>query len=170
VSVLAKQVSVGDEAPDFSLTSQTGSRFNLSDRLGTNGIVLYFYPKDNTPGCTAEAKAFRDSYEVFKEMGAEVVGISSDSVDSHMDFASQCDLPFTLLSDPGGRVRKLYGVPSTLGVLPGRVTYIIDSHGVVRHIFNSQFNATKHVEEAIRVLRSIGEKGETGAPVKSAPV
>jgi thioredoxin-dependent peroxiredoxin len=167
---LAKQVSVGDEAPDFSLASQTGSRFNLSDRLGTNGIVLYFYPKDNTPGCTAEAKAFRDSYEVFKEMGAEVVGISSDSVDSHMDFASQCDLPFTLLSDPGGRVRKLYGVPSTLGVLPGRVTYIIDSHGVVRHIFNSQFNATKHVEEAIKVLRSIGEQGETAAPAKSAPV
>lgn len=166
---MARQISVGDEAPDFSLTTQAGSRFSLRDRIGANEIVLYFYPKDNTPGCTAEAKAFRDSYEVFKEMGAEVIGISSDSVDSHVDFASRCDLPFTLLSDPGGRVRKLYGVPSTLGLLPGRVTYIIDSQGVVRHIFNSQFNATKHVEEALNVLKSIKEKGATTAHARSAP-
>jgi len=159
-----KQLMVGDTAPDFSLPSQKGGTVNLRDLLGTSEVVLYFYPKDNTPGCTAEAKAFRDSYEVFKEMGAEVVGVSSDSVDSHVDFASRCDLPFTLLSDPGGRVRKLYGVPSTLGVLPGRVTYVIDNHGVVRHIFNSQFNVTKHVEEAISVLKSIREKSEAPGP------
>ena len=156
-------------APDFSLPSQKGGVVHLRDLLGAGGVVLYFYPKDNTPGCTAEAKAFRDSYEVIKEMGADVVGISSDSVDSHLDFSSRCDLPFTLLSDPGGRVRSLYGVPSTLGFLPGRVTYVIDSRGVVRHVFNSQFNAAKHVEEAIRVLRSIRggretAEGEGGPP------
>ena len=154
---MSNKLSVGDKAPDFSLPSQKGSVVNLQSLLSTSEVVLYFYPKDNTPGCTAEAKAFRDSYSVFKEMGAAVVGVSSDSVDSHIDFASRCDLPFTLLSDPGGKVRKLYGVPSTLGVLPGRVTYVIDTHGVVRHIFNSQFNATKHVEEAIGVLKLIRE-------------
>jgi len=156
---MSNKLSVGDKAPDFSLPSQKGSVVNLQSLLSTSEVVLYFYPKDNTPGCTAEAKAFRDSYSVFKEMGAVVVGVSSDSVDSHIDFASRCDLPFTLLSDPGGKVRKLYGVPSTLGMLPGRVTYVIDEQGVVRHIFNSQFNATKHVEEAISVLKSIREKG-----------
>jgi len=155
---MGKKLVVGESAPDFSLASQKGGVVNLRTLLGTSEVVLYFYPKDNTPGCTAEAKAFRDSYSAFKEMGAEVVGVSSDSVESHKDFASRCDLPFTLLSDPGGKVRKLYGVPSTLGVLPGRVTYVIDMQGVVRHIFNSQFNATKHVEEAIGVLRSIKEK------------
>jgi thioredoxin-dependent peroxiredoxin len=161
---MSKQLIVGDTAPDFSLPSQKGGVVTLRDLLGKNEVVLYFYPKDNTPGCTAEAKAFRDSYEVFKEMGAEVVGVSSDSVDSHLDFASRCDLPFTLLSDPGGRVRKLYGVPSTFGVLPGRVTYVIDTHGVVRHIFNSQFNATKHADEAISVLKSIREKSKVPGP------
>jgi peroxiredoxin Q/BCP len=158
---MSKQLVVGDTAPDFSLPSQKGGTVSLQDLLGTSEVVLYFYPKDNTPGCTTEAKAFRDSYEVFKEMGVEVVGVSSDSVESHSDFASRCDLPFTLLSDPGGKVRKLYGVPSTLGVLPGRVTYVIDKHGVVRHIFNSQFNPAKHVEEAITVLKSIREKSGT---------
>ena len=156
-----KQLGVGDAAPDFSLPSQKGGEVKLSGLLKGHEVVLYFYPKDNTPGCTAEAKAFRDSYEVFRELGAEVVGISSDSVDSHVDFASRCDLPFTLLSDPGGRVRRLYGVPSSMGLFPGRVTYIIDARGVVRHVFNSQFNVTKHVDEAIRVLQSIREKGET---------
>ena len=156
-----KQLGVGDTAPDFSLPSQKGGEVKLSGLLKGHEVVLYFYPKDNTPGCTAEAKAFRDSYEVFRELGAEVVGISSDSVDSHVDFASRCDLPFTLLSDPGGRVRRLYGVPSSMGLFPGRVTYIIDARGVVRHVFNSQFNVTKHVDEAIRILQSIREKGET---------
>jgi len=161
---MSNQLAVGDPAPDFSLPSQKGGVVNLRDLLSKSEVVLYFYPKDNTPGCTAEAKAFRDSYEVFKEMGAEVVGVSSDSVDSHIDFASRCDLPFILLSDPGGKVRKLYGVPSTFGLLPGRVTYVIDMQGAVRHIFNSQLNATKHVEEAIGVLKSIREKGRALGP------
>ena len=161
---MGSQISVGDEAPDFSLPSQNGGVVHLKDLLGTREVVLYFYPKDNTPGCTAEAKAFRDSYEEFKEFGAEVVGVSSDSISSHAEFASKCDLPFTLLSDPGGKVRKLYGVPSTMGLLPGRVTYVIDSKGIVRLVFNSQMNATRHVQEAIGVLRSMRTEGPPGAP------
>ena len=162
---MSNQISVGDEAPDFSLPSQDGGVVRLKDLLKTKEVVLYFYPKDNTPGCTTEAKAFRDSYEAFKEFGAEVVGVSSDSVNSHAEFASKCALPFTLLSDPGGSVRKLYGVPSTMGFLPGRVTYVIDSKGIVRHVFSSQMNVTRHVEEAISVLKSMRASGSlSGVP------
>jgi len=157
---MADKLSVGLQAPRFTLQSQTGQEFNLGEMLGKTEIVLYFYPRDNTPGCTTEAKAFRDSYNIFREMGAEVIGVSSDSVDSHRDFASKCDLPFTILSDLGGKVRKLYGVPSSLGLFPGRVTYIIDKKGVVRHIFSSQMNPSRHVEEAVRVLKLIKEEDE----------
>jgi peroxiredoxin Q/BCP len=155
---LAKQISVGDTAPDFTLPSQTGELVRLADLVGKKEVVLYFYPKDNTPGCTVEAQSFRDSYETFRQMGAEVIGVSSDSVNSHRDFATTCNLPFIILSDTEGKVRKLYGVPSTFGLLPGRVTYIIDTKGVVRHIFSSQMNPKKHVDEAIRVLKSIREQ------------
>src|SRR5215470_17739362 len=123
---MARGVQAGDKAPDFTLPSQSGEPVRLSDRLGERVVVLYFYPKDETAGCTREACAFRDSYEVFAEAGAEVIGISSDSVESHAGFAGHHKLPFTLLSDKGGRVRKSYGVPATLGLLPGRVTYVID--------------------------------------------
>jgi thioredoxin-dependent peroxiredoxin len=157
---MAGKIAVGDLAPEFTLQSQNGEAVSLKQMLGETEIVLYFYPKDNTPGCTAEAHAFRDRYEVFKEMGAEVIGVSSDSVNSHRDFASKCDLPFTILSDPGGAVRKLYGVPSSLGFLPGRVTYIIDKEGVVRCVFASQLNPGKHVEEAMRVLKSLRESNK----------
>ena len=126
---MARGIQVGDKAPDFTLPSQAGEQVRLSDRLGERVVVLYFYPKDETPGCTKEACAFRDSYEVFGEAGAEVIGVSSDSVDKHVAFAGHHSLPFTLLSDEGGQVRKSYGVPSTLGVLPGRVTYVIDRSG-----------------------------------------
>ena len=135
---------------------------SLKDMIGKE-IVLYFYPKDNTPGCTIEAKAFRDRYEVFAEMGATVFGVSSDSVDSHKGFAAKCDLPFTLLSDPGGKVRKLYGVPTTLGFFSGRVTFVIDKQGVVRHVFSSQMNPAGHVDEAVKVLKSMREQPATRA-------
>ena len=162
-------MSVGEAAPDFTLRSQDGREVNLKERLNGSEVVLYFYPKDNTPGCTAEARAFRESHEAFKEMGAEVIGVSSDSVDSHRDFAAKCDLPFTILSDEGGRVRKLYGVPSTLGLLPGRVTYVIDAGGTVRHVFSSQTNTSRHVEEALEVLKRMREErasaGRLGDPV-----
>lgn len=150
------KVKVGDLAPDFTLPAQSGESVRLGDIIEKKkAIVLYFYPKDNTTGCTAEACAFRDSYEVFREKGAEVVGISSDTADSHRGFASKYSLPFTLLSDRDGSVRRLYGVPSTFGFLPGRVTYIIDMQGIVRHIFSSQVNPKKHIDEAIATLKEI---------------
>ena len=155
---MAKRLGVGDTAPDFTLPSQTGDLVNLSDIARQKEVVLYFYPKDNTPGCTAEAGAFRDSYEVFKELGAEVIGVSSDSVESHQGFSAKCALPFILLSDAGGKVRKLYSVPSTLGLLPGRVTYVIDKTRVVRHVFSSQTNPRKHVDEAVMILKSIRDQ------------
>lgn len=147
-------IKVADPAPDFSLPAQSGERIHLADFRGRKWVVLYFYPKDETLGCTAEACAFRDSYTVFQEAGAEVIGVSSDSVDSHRRFAAEHRLPFLLLSDTQNEVRRLYGVPSTYGLLPGRVTYIIDKQGRVRHIFDSQFNPPAHVQEALRILNS----------------
>jgi thioredoxin-dependent peroxiredoxin len=117
--------------------------------------VLFFYPKDDTPGCTKQACAFRDEYEAFGQLDAEVIGISSDSVESHKNFAEKHSLPFLLLSDEGGKVRKLYGVPTTFGLFPGRVTYVIDAEGVVGHIFASQLGVEKHVEEAREALGSV---------------
>jgi thioredoxin-dependent peroxiredoxin len=152
---MARGIQVGDKAPDFALPSQSGEPVRLHDRLGERAIVLYFYPKDNTPGCTAEACAFRDSYEVFTDAGADVIGVSSDSVARHAGFAGQHKLPFTLLSDQGGRVRKSYGVRATLGVVPGRVTYVIDRGGTVRHVFNSMTNIDRHVSEALEVVRQL---------------
>lgn len=148
------KIKVGDKAPEFELRSQDGELVRLADLLERGSVVVYFYPKDGTPGCTAEAGAFRDSYAKFGELGAEVVGVSSDSVDSHRGFAAQCSLPFKILSDADGKVRKSYGVSSTMGLIPGRVTYVIDKEGTVRHIFSSQIQATRHVEEALQSLRS----------------
>ncbi|HEY9705524.1 MAG TPA: peroxiredoxin [Allocoleopsis sp.] len=148
-------IKVGDIAPDFTLTSQTGASVSLKDFRSQKSVVLYFYPKDDTPGCTAESCAFRDSYQVFKEAGAEVIGVSSDSTESHQKFASKYNLPFILLSDVGSQLRKSYEVPADLFILPGRVTYIIDKEGVIRHIFNSQMNFKAHVDEALKTLKSM---------------
>ncbi len=149
------KVKVGDVAPDFTLPSPTGNPVSLNDFLGKKSIVLYFYPKDNTPGCTTEACSFRDSYEVFKDAGAEVIGVSSDTPESHQQFARQHRLPFTLLSDAHSDIRKRYGVPNTFGIVPGRVTYIIDKQGIVRHIFSSQFTPEKHITEALNTLQTL---------------
>jgi thioredoxin-dependent peroxiredoxin len=148
-------VKVGDKAPEFDLPDAAGKRVKLSDFRGKRSVVLYFYPKDDTPGCTKEACSFRDSYESFKDAGAEVIGVSSDSESSHQKFADKFKLPFRLVADQGGAVRKRYGVPATLGLLPGRVTFVIDRDGVVRHVFNSQLQATKHVDEALTVLKRL---------------
>jgi peroxiredoxin Q/BCP len=148
-------VKVGDQAPDFSLADASGRVVRLSDFRGTRPVVLYFYPKDDTPGCTKEACAFRDQYEDFTTLGAEVIGVSSDSSEAHQQFTSKYTLPFTLLSDRDGAVRKRYGIPATLGLLPGRVTFVIDTGGTVRHVFNSQMQATRHVGEALATLRSV---------------
>jgi thioredoxin-dependent peroxiredoxin len=152
---MARAIQAGDEAPDFTLPSQSGAPVRLRDRLGERVVVLYFYPKDDTRGCTAEACAFRDSYEAFTDAGADVIGVSSDSVDRHAAFAGRHKLPFTLLSDQGGRVRKSYGVPATLGVIPGRVTYVIDRGGTVRHVFNSMTRVGQHVSQAVEVVRQL---------------
>src|ERR1700719_1682280 len=123
---MARGIGVGDQAPDFILPSQSGEPVRLSDRLGEHSVVLYFYPKDETRCCTAEASVLRDSYEVYAEADAEGNVVSSDSVDKHAGYADHHNLPFTLVSDQGSAVRKNYGVPAALGVLPGRVTYVID--------------------------------------------
>jgi peroxiredoxin Q/BCP len=152
---MARGIQVGDKAPDFTLPSQSGEQVRLHDRLGAHVVVLYFYPKDNTSGCTAEACAFRDSYEAFTDAGAEVIGVSSDSADKHAGFAGKHNLPFTLLSDRGGKVRKSYGVPAVFGLIPGRVTYVIDREGMVRHVFNSMTNIGQHVSDALNVVKSL---------------
>ncbi len=139
-----------------------GDNVTLSEFFGKKNIVLYFYPKDESPGCTREACSFRDSYEELTNLGAEVIGVSGQSVESHKSFATHYGLPFILLSDKDNKVRELYGVPSTMGIIPGRVTYIIDKHGVVRHIFSSQIQAERHVEEAKRTLMEL-EKEQLAA-------
>lgn len=154
------QVAVGDTAPEFSLQDQDGRTVSLSDlRAGARPcVVLYFYPKDDTPGCTVEACSFRDAYTVFTEAGAEVVGVSSDDAAAHKAFADKYRLPFRLLADRGGQVRASYGVKKTLGILDGRVTFIIDRGGVVRHVFSSQVRPKKHVEEALQIVRKLSRE------------
>ena len=151
----SSQVAVGEAAPDFTLFDQRGHRVTLGDLLRERAVVLYFYPKDDTPGCTAEACSFRDQYEVLKTAGAEVVGVSSDDVQAHEAFVAKYDLPFILLSDPGGSVRASYGVKRSLGLIEGRVTFVIDREGIVRLAFSSQIRPKKHVEEALRIVQSL---------------
>jgi peroxiredoxin Q/BCP len=148
-------VKVGDKAPDFTLPSQMGDKVKLSEYLGKKNVVLYFYPKDESPGCTKEACSFRDNYQELTSLGAEVLGVSGQSIESHASFATHYGLPFLLLSDADNKIRELYGVPSTMGVLPGRVTYIIDKQGIVRSIFVSQTHAERHVQEATKALKEI---------------
>ncbi len=145
-------IQPGDPAPEFALTDETGNRIQLKDYLG-KWVVLYFYPKDDTPGCTVEACSFRDNYEVFKDAGAEVIGVSADDTASHEKFAHKYQLPFKLVSDTDGDVRRQYGVKKTMGILPGRVTYIINKEGIVEHVFSSQFAAKKHVDEALKIIQ-----------------
>ena len=149
-------IGVGDKAPDFTKTSQTGESVTLSGFRGDKAVVLYFYPKDETPGCTAEACSFRDSFEDFVDAGAVVIGVSQDSESSHKSFAEHHRLPFILISDRDKALQKAYRVPKTLGLLPGRVTFVIDREGTVQHVFNSQLNAKKHVSEALSVVKRIG--------------
>jgi peroxiredoxin Q/BCP len=148
-------IGVGDRAPDFDVPLADGSHARLADLLARGPVVAFFYPKDQTPGCTAEACSFRDAYAAFTEGGAQVVGISSDSAASHAAFAQAHRLPFPLVSDVGGKLRKAYGVPKALGLLPGRVTYVIDRAGIVRSVFNSMFEPQKHVAAALDVLKTL---------------
>ncbi len=147
------KVKVGDMAPDFELKDKDGNLVKLSSFRGEKSVVVYFYPKDETPGCTAQACSFRDSYEDFKEVGAEVIGISSDGSSSHTGFAENHRLPFILLSDPIGKARKAYGAYDLFGMIPGRVTYVIDKQGKVIHSFDSQLSPTKHINESLEALK-----------------
>lgn len=147
-------IKKGDIIPGFQLKNQHGKLVRISEYVGKKNLVLFFYPKDDTPGCTREACSFRDHYEAFQDAGAEVIGISGQSVESHKNFAQKHRLTYQLLSDEGNKVRKLFGVPSDLfGLLPGRVTYIANQQGKVIYVFNSQMQVEKHVEEALNVLK-----------------
>ena len=161
------EVKVGDKAPDFTLPSQMGDNVTLSEYLGKKTIILYFYPKDESLGCTKEACTFRDSYEEFTKLGAEVLGVSGQSIESHKSFATHHGLPFLLLSDKDNKVRQLFGVPSNMGFIPGRVTFIIDKKGIIRHIFNSQYQPAKHVEEAMRMLENLNAEENANEPKPS---
>ena len=152
---MTQKIEIGSKAPEFSLPDQQGRRVNLSDYLGKTNLVVYFYPKDESYGCTKEACSFRDNYEVFREAGAEVIGISSDDVASHQAFAANHKLPFILLSDKDKSVAAKYGVSKSLGILPGRVTFVIDKQGIIRLMFSSQLSFEKHVDEAIAVLKGL---------------
>jgi len=146
-------IEVGDKIPDFGLKDQNGDDFLSSGYVGKTAMVIYFYPKDDTPGCTKEACKFRDSYEEFTDRNVKVVGISADDVKSHKKFEEKYNLPFTLLSDPDNKVRKLFGVKNNIfGLLPGRVTYIVDSNGNVKFIYDNMFNAEKHIDKALEAL------------------
>lgn len=143
-------ISVGDPAPDVTLTTARGTE-PLSAHRG-NWVVVYFYPADDTPGCTAEACSFRDSYEDFTDAGAVVVGVSGDSLDKHEKFAQKHGLPFDLVSDEDGSLRRAFGVKKTLGIFDGRVTFVLDPDGVVQKVFSSQIRATAHIGEALAAI------------------
>ena len=148
-------IAVGDKAPNITLPSQSGTNITLSQFLGKSPVVVYFYPKDDTPGCTMEACQFRDEYQVFQDAGAVVIGISSDSVASHQQFADKHSLPFLLLSDVKNEARNAFGVPNALWVMPGRVTYVIDKEGVVQNVFNNLLDAKAHVAEAFKTIEGL---------------
>ena len=150
-----EKLKVGDNVPSFELKDQNGELFQVSSVIGQKNLVIYFYPKDNSPICTKQACSFRDQYHVFKQKDAIVIGISGQSTESHKDFANENRLNFILLSDKDNSVRKLFGVPSTAGVIPGRVTYIVNKKGEIVYIFNSQFDGEKHVEEALKILNKL---------------
>ncbi|KAK4766132.1 hypothetical protein SAY87_007774 [Trapa incisa] len=153
-SIFAK-VNKGQVPPSFTLKDQDGKPVSLSKFKG-KPVVVYFYPADETPGCTKQACAFRDSYEKFKKAGAEVVGISGDDSSSHKAFAKKYRLPFTLLSDEGNKIRKEWGVPADLfGTLPGRQTYVLDKKGIVQLVYNNQFQPEKHIDETLKLLQSL---------------
>jgi thioredoxin-dependent peroxiredoxin len=150
------EIKIGSSIPTFSLPDQNGNLFDINSVIGKKNLVIYFYPKDDSPGCTKEACSFRDQFEAFNEADAVIIGISGQSVESHKEFAQRHNLSFTLLSDEGNKIRKRFGVPTNfLGLLPGRVTYVADKQGKVIYVFNSQTQAAKHVDEALRILKKI---------------
>ena len=148
-------LQVGDKIPEFTAKDSFGNDFDSESVFGKKTVVFYFYPKDNTPGCTAQACSFRDQYQDFKDLGAEVIGISSDSIDSHQKFAQRYSLPFMLLSDNDKKIRNLFGVkPDLFGLLPGRVTYVVDKKGIIQLMFDS-LSAKNHIPVALETIKKI---------------
>ena len=148
-------MNVGDCAPEFTLNDQDGKSVSLADFRGKQAVVVFFYPKDESPVCTIEACGFRDLTPSFAEAGAAVLGVSSDDSAKHRTFADQYRLSFPLLADTDGTVRRAFGVPSTLWLLPGRVTYVIDRDGIVCMIYDSPIHAQRHVERALEAVRAL---------------
>ncbi len=146
------RLQVGDRAPDFSAVSSEGVTLRLSDFLGRRGLVLFFYPKDGTPVCTKEACSFRDSYEPFTKAGVEVIGVSGDGPEAHQAFKTRYKLPFPLISDADGSLRKAFGVSKKLGLVPERVTFVIDQEGIVRLVFSALFASEEHVQQALAAI------------------
>ncbi len=149
------QIREGDLAPDVEFLTHTDGPISLRRYRGKKAVVVYFYPKNYTPICTRQACAFRDMHHDFVESGAVVIGVSSDSEQSHHSFARSHNLPFILVSDVDDNLRKTFGVPKTMGVLPGRVTYVIDKQSIVRRIFNAQFSGEGHAEEALKIVHEL---------------
>lgn len=149
-----KKIKAGDFVPSFTLNDQNGKPFSVNKSMG-KPMVIYFYPKDETPGCIKEACKFRDDFEDFINLDALVIGISGDSVESHKKFKEKYRLPFTLLADTKNEVREMFGVPKSMIFLPGRVTYVIDKQGMVQYIFNSQFGTEKHIEKSLQKLKEL---------------
>ncbi len=143
---------VGDKIPDFICKDSNGNDFDSKMYIGKQAVVIYFYPKDDTPGCTAQACSFRDNYQYFINMGAEVIGISSDTVNSHIDFKNKFKLPFILLSDENKKIRKMFGVAKDFfGLVDGRTTYVADKNGIIQLIFDSSF-AELHIKKSMEIL------------------
>ena len=151
-------LKVGDLVPYFELKDQKGELFKSDTDIGQKPAVVYFYPKDETPGCTAEACSFRDSYEDFKELGAEVIGISSDSIGSHKRFAQRHRLPFILLADTKKVVQRLFKLPKILfGLYTKRITFVIDNAGKVVYVHDSLL-ATSHIKKALKAIKNSSDK------------
>ena len=149
---MTEKLNVGDMLPHFIMNNENHEPIDISTFKGKY-LVLYFYPKDDTPGCVREACSFRDSFQDLVDAGAIVYGVSNDNPESHARFRLKYKLPFSLLSDNGGELRKLLGVPTNLfGLLPGRVTYIFNPEGRLVHIFDSQLSPEKHVREALKII------------------
>jgi len=152
---MPEQIVVGARAPEFTLPGPGGRPVSLAELLRGGTVVLYFYPKDQTPGCTIEACAFRDDIDAFTAAGAQVVGISRDDEASHARFAAKHKLPFLLLSDTSGETHSRYGVTKKLGFIPDRMTFVIDRDGIVRHVFSSMLRMRAHIDESLATVRSL---------------
>ncbi len=147
-------MKVGDALPNFTSKDTNGNDFDSRSIIGKQAVVIYFYPKDETRVCTEQACSFRDNYEEFKALGADVIGISADSVASHVKFKSKYNLPFILLSDNDKKIRKLFGVSNDLLFIPGRQTFVADKSGIIQMVFNSM-SGKIHIEKALEILKKL---------------